>query len=97
MIPKVSSPETLEEYFERSATVIRGIIDRYGPFGGTILVVTHAPGLLALTDSMKGLKSNIQTFYRTVSTYQPLSMYIAEYDGSKWRYSDRPFNLLSHG
>ena len=48
IISKVIVPETLEDYFARSATVMRGIIERYGPYGGTILIVTHAPGLLAL-------------------------------------------------
>lgn len=90
---KVPIPETLDEYFERSATVMRGIIDRYGGHGGTILIVTHAPGLLALTEPIKGLKPNTETFYRTVSTYSPLAMYIAEYDGSKWKHSDQPFNF----
>jgi broad specificity phosphatase PhoE len=93
IIPKVTVPETLEDYFERSAIVMRGIIDRYGHYGGTVLIVTHAPGLLALTDAMKGLKTNTETFYRNVSVFSPLAMYIAEYDGSKWKYSDQPFNL----
>ncbi len=97
IISKVTVPETLEEYFERSNIVMRGIIDRYGHYGGTVLIVTHAPGLLALTDALKGLKPHAETFYRTVSTYSPLSMYIAEYDGSKWRYSDQPFNMASTG
>jgi broad specificity phosphatase PhoE len=95
LISKVTVPETLEEYFERSIAVMRGIIDRYGRYGGTVLIVTHAPGLLALTDALKGSKPNTETFYRTVSVYPPLGMYIAEYDGSKWRYSDQPFNLIS--
>lgn len=94
IISKVVVPETLEEYFERSATVMRGIIDRYGPYGGTLLIVSHAPGLLALTDAMKGLKPNGETFYRNVSAFPPLTMYIAEYDGSKWKYSDQHFNLV---
>jgi broad specificity phosphatase PhoE len=97
LIPKVTVPETLDDYFDRSAAVMRGIIDRYGPYGGTVLIVTHAPGLLALTDAIKGLRPNIETFYRTVSAYPPLAMYIAEYDGSKWRYSDQPFNVVSTG
>jgi broad specificity phosphatase PhoE len=93
IISKVIVPETLEDYFERSTNVMRGIIDRYGHYGGTVLIVTHAPGILALTDAMKGIKTNIETFYRTVSTYPPLAMYIAEYDGSKWKFSDQPFTL----
>jgi broad specificity phosphatase PhoE len=93
IISKVSVPETLEDYFERSAMVMRGIIDRYGHYGGTVLIVTHAPGLLALTDAMKGIKTNTETFYRTVSAYPPLAMFVAEYDGSKWKYSDQPFTL----
>ncbi|CAF2869683.1 unnamed protein product [Rotaria sp. Silwood2] len=97
IIPKVTAPETLDEYFERSATVMRGIINRYGMYGGTILIVTHAPGLLALTNAIKGLKPNTETFYRTVSTYSPLAMCLAEYDGSKWNYSDQPFNPISNG
>jgi broad specificity phosphatase PhoE len=94
IISKVDAPETLDEYFERSATVIRGIIDKYGQYGGTILIVTHAPGLLALTDGLKGIKPTAETFYRTVASYPPLATYIAEFDGSKWRFSDQPFNIV---
>ena len=94
LISKVNVPETLEDYFERSTTVMRGILDRYGHSGGTVLIVTHAPGLLALTDALKGSRPNKETFYRNVSVFPPLAMYIAEYDGSKWRFSDQPFNLL---
>jgi broad specificity phosphatase PhoE len=97
IIPKVIVPETLDDYFERSANVIRGIIDRYGHYGGTVLIVTHAPGLLALPDAIKGLKPKIETFYRDVSIFPPLAAYIAEYDGSKWRYSDQPFNFVPPG
>lgn len=95
IISKLNVPETLEEYFERSNSVMRGIIDRYGHYGGTVLIVTHAPGLLALTDAVKGLKPTPETFYRTVSTYPPLAMYIAEYEGLKWKFSEQPFNLVS--
>ena len=73
---------------------MREIIEKYGPHGGTILIATHAPGLLALTNGMKGLKTNTETFYRTVSMFPPLAMYVAEYDGAKWRYSGQPFNLV---
>ncbi|CAF1024992.1 unnamed protein product [Rotaria sordida] len=96
IISKVTVPETLDEYFERSATVMREIIDRYSIYGGTILIVTHAPGLLALTSAIKGLRPNTETFYRTVSTYPPLAIYLAEYDGSRWKYSDQPFNVISN-
>ena len=95
IVSKVIVPETLDEYFERSTIVMRGIIDRYGLYGGTILIVTHAPGLLALTDAIKGLKPNAETFYRNVATFQPLAAYIAEYDGLKWKYSEQPFNFVS--
>jgi broad specificity phosphatase PhoE len=97
IISKVNVPESLDEYFERSATAIRGIIDRYGRYGGTVLIVTHAPGLLALTDAIKGVKPVTETFYRDVSIFAPLAMYIAEYDGSKWKYSDQPYNLVPTG
>lgn len=93
LISKLYVPETLDEYFERSATVMRGIINRYGPYGGTILIVTHAPGLLALTDAIKGFKPNIETFYQTVSTYSPLAMHTIEYDGTKWKYLNQSFIL----
>lgn len=96
LFPKVTVPETLHEYFERSITVMRGIINRYGQYGGTVLIVTHAPGLLALTSAIKGLKPNAETFYRTISSYPPLAMFIAEYDGKKWKYLDQPFNLVAH-
>ncbi|CAF2151453.1 unnamed protein product [Rotaria magnacalcarata] len=96
LFPKVNVPESLDKYFERSATVMREIIDRYGPYGRTILIVTHAPGLLALTDAIKRTKPNIETFYRTVATYSTLAMYIAEYDGSKWKCSHQPFDLASN-
>ncbi|CAF0788201.1 unnamed protein product [Adineta steineri] len=94
LIPRVHVPETLDDYFDRSVAVMRGIINRYGHHGGTVLIVTHAPGLLALTDAIKGLRPNVDTFYRTVSTYSPLATCIAEYDGSKWKYTERPFNFI---
>lgn len=94
IISRINTPETLEDYFERSAIVMRGIIDRYGQYGGTILIVSHAPGLLALTDAMKGLRPNSEPFYRNVSVFPPLTMYIADYDGMKWKYSDQHFNLV---
>ena len=97
LIPNISAPETLDDYFDRSAVVMRGIVDRYGHRGGTVLLVTHAPGLLALTDALKGVKPNVESFYRTVSNYPPLAMYMAEYDGVKWRFSDQPFNLVPSG
>ncbi|CAF3403101.1 unnamed protein product [Rotaria socialis] len=96
LFPKVNAPESLDEYFERSATVMREIIGRYGRYGRTILIVTHAPGLLALTDAIKGTKPNIETFYRTVATYSTLATYIAEYDGLKWKFSHQPFDLASN-
>jgi broad specificity phosphatase PhoE len=97
LIQKVNVPESLDEYFQRSVHVMRGIIDRYGHHGGTILIVTHAPGLLALTDAIKGIRPNHDTFYRTVAAYPPLAMYIADYDGTKWRHSEQPFNIAPHG
>lgn len=95
IVSKVTVPETLDNYFDRSTVVMRAIIDRYGPYGGTLLLVTHAPGLLALTDALKGLRSQTETFYRNVSLFPPLAMYVAEYDGGKWKFSDQPFNILS--
>ena len=94
LIPKVGVPESLNEYFDRCVTVMRGIIDRYGNYGGTILVVTHAPGLLALTDAIKGKRPDHETFYRTVAAYPPLAIYIAEYDGAKWKHSEQPFSII---
>ena len=82
-------PEALKDYFERSAHVIRAIIDRYHSYGGTVLIVTHAPGLLALTDAIKGLRPNPDTFYRTVATYPPLAIRIAEYDGGNWKFTEQ--------
>jgi broad specificity phosphatase PhoE len=93
LIQKVEVPESLDRYFERCATVMRGIIDRYGHHGGTVLIVTHAPGLLALTDAILGKQTHHETFYRTVATYPPLAVYIAEYDGTKWNHSDQPIAL----
>jgi broad specificity phosphatase PhoE len=94
ILETIHAPESLPEYFERSAHVMRGIIDRYGAHGGTLLIVTHAPGLLALTEALRGLRPNADTFYRTVSTYPPLATYVAEYDGTKWKHSERPFSIL---
>ena len=93
LIDKVHTPESLDQYFERCLIVMRNIIDYYGPRGGTVLIVTHAPGLLALTEAIKGLKPNRDTFYRTVSAYSPLAMCTADFDGTKWRTSERPFNI----
>jgi broad specificity phosphatase PhoE len=97
LIQKINSPESLDEYFDRSAIVMRGIINRYVHRGGTVLIVTHAPGLLALTDVIKGVRPNEETFYRTVSAYPPLAIYIAEYDGAKWRHSEQPFSITPLG
>lgn len=93
LIQKITSPESLDEYFDRCVTVMRGIVDRYGHHGGTILVLTHAPGLLALTDAIQGKRPHHDTFYRTVATYPPLAAYIAEYDGTKWNLSEQPFAI----
>jgi broad specificity phosphatase PhoE len=93
LIQKVEVPESLDQYFERCITVMRGIIDRYGHHGGTVLIVTHAPGLLALAGAVLGKRIHQETFYRTVATYPPLAVYIAEYDGTKWNHSDQPFAL----
>jgi len=97
LIQKVNVPESLDEYFDRCVTVMRGIIDRYGHHGGTILIVTHAPGLLALTDALMGVRPNHETFYRTVAAYPPLAVYTAEYDGTKWKHSERPFAITPLG
>ena len=93
LISKLSVPESLNEYFDRCVTVMRGIIDRYGHHGGTVLIMTHAPGLLALTEAIKGRRPDHDTFYRTVAKYPPLSLSISEYDGSKWKHSDEPFSI----
>jgi hypothetical protein len=93
LIQKLNVPESLNEYFDRCVIVMRGIIDRYGHHGGTILIVTHAPGLLALTDAIQGKRPDHDTFYRTVSKYPPLAIYIAEYDGTKWKHSEEPFSI----
>ncbi|UJR25015.1 hypothetical protein I4U23_006376 [Adineta vaga] len=95
LIPKINAPESLDEYFDRSVTVMHGIVNRYAHRGGTILIVTHAPGLLALTDAIKGIRPNKEMFYRTVATYPPLALYIAEYDGARWKHSEQPFSLTS--
>ncbi|CAM4856595.1 unnamed protein product [Rotaria socialis] len=76
---------------------MRGIINRYGNHGGTVLIVTHAPGVLALTDAIKGIRTNQEEFYHTVATYPPLATYIAEYDGANWRYSEQPFSISLSG
>lgn len=93
LIRKVNAPESLDEYFQRCNTVMRGIVDRYGPFGGTVLIVTHAPGLLALTEALKGSRPSHENFYRTVATYPPLAIYKADFDGTKWSYSEQPFSI----
>lgn len=94
LISRVDVPESLDEYFERSAAVMQGIINRYGGHGGTVLIVSHAPGLLALTDAIKGTRPNPETFYRQVATYPPLAVVIADFDGSRWKFSEQPFNFL---
>jgi broad specificity phosphatase PhoE len=93
LIQKIDVPESLDQYFDRCFTVMRGIIDRYGHHGGTVLIITHAPGLYALTDAIKGTRPNSETFYRTVATYPPLAVYISEYDGNKWKHSEQPFTI----
>jgi broad specificity phosphatase PhoE len=97
LIQKVDAPESLDDYFNRCVIVMRGIIDRYSHHGGTVLIVTHAPGLLALTDAIKGKRPDHETFYRTVATYPPLAMYTAEYDGTKWKLSEQPFSITPVG
>ncbi|CAF2071450.1 unnamed protein product [Rotaria magnacalcarata] len=97
LVQKIYAPESLDEYFHRCSTVMRGIIDRYGNHGGTVLIVTHAPGVLALTDAIKGIRTNQADFYHTVATYPPLAAYIAEYDGANWRYSEQPFSISLSG
>ena len=94
LIGKLTVPESLDDYFERSVQVMRGIIDRYAPRGGTILIVTHAPGLLALTSAINGLRPNTETFYRTVAAYPPLAFFVAEYNGTRWEHTDQPFSLI---
>jgi len=71
------------------------IIDRYGHHGRMIPIVTHASSLLALTDAIKGKGPDHDTFYRTVSKYLPLAVYIAGYDGTKWKHSEEPFSITS--
>ncbi|CAF1120093.1 unnamed protein product [Rotaria sp. Silwood1] len=93
LIPKIDVPESLEEYFHRCFTVMHGIINRYASYGGTILIVTHAPGLLALTDAVRGIRTNQENFYRTVAGYPPLAVYITEFDGKKWKHSEQPFSI----
>lgn len=95
ILNRINVPETLEEYFDRSAFAMRRILDRYGQAGETVLIVTHAPGLLALTEALKGQRPNPETFYRTVAMYPPLALFIAEYDGIKWKYSEQPYNIVA--
>ena len=97
LIEKVDVPESLDEYFNRCITVMQGIIDRYSQQGGTILIVTHAPGLLALTDVIQGKRPDHDTFYRTVAAYPPLAMHTAEFDGTKWKVSEKPFAITPLG
>ncbi len=97
LVPKINVPESLDEYFDRCVTVMRGIIDRYGHHGGTVLIVTHAPGLLALTDAVKGIRSSREAFYRTVAAYPPLAVFMSDFDGTKWKHSEQPFALTSLG
>lgn len=97
LIQKINTPESLDEYFNRCVIVMRGIIDRYGHHGGTVLIVTHAPGLLALTDAIQGKRTQHDNFYRIVGSYPPLAAYIAEYDGKKWNHSDQPFAINISG
>ena len=93
LIGKLDVPESLDEYFDRCVTVMRDIIERYGHHGGTVLIMTHAPGLLALTDAIKGIRPNHDSFYRTVAAYPPLATYVAVYDGTRWKYSEQPFSF----
>jgi len=93
LIEKIDVPESLDDYFNRCVIVMQGIIDRYSDQGGTILIVTHAPGLLALTDAIQGKRPDQETFYRTVAAYPPLAMYTAEFDGTKWKLSEQPFSM----
>lgn len=93
LVSQINVPESLDDYFDRAVTVMRGIVDRYGHRGGTILIVTHAPGLLAFSSAIKGIRPNRDSFYRTVGAYPPLAMYIAEYDGTEWKHSEQPFSL----
>ena len=94
LIERVHTPESLDQYFDRCSNVMRNIIDQYRPRGSTVLIVTHAPGLLALTEAIKDLKPDRDTFYRTVSAYSPLAMYIADFDETRWKFSERPFNMI---
>lgn len=95
LVPQLNVPESLDEYFDRCSFVMRGIIDRYGHHGVTVLIVTHAPSLLALPDAVKGIRTNAESIYRNVGAYQTLAMLIAEFDGTKWRFSEQPFNLVT--
>ncbi|CAF1237166.1 unnamed protein product [Didymodactylos carnosus] len=92
VIPKITVPETLEEYFQRSQWVMQRIIDRYKFRGGNVLIVTHAPGLIALTDALQGIKSNPDTLYRVVSRFQYLATRVAEFENGRWNVHDQPFD-----
>ncbi|CAF1090819.1 unnamed protein product [Didymodactylos carnosus] len=90
MVSKINIPETLDQYFDRSQIVMQSIIDRYSFRGGNILIVTHAPGLVALTDALQKVKSNADTLYKTVSKFQYLKMLIAEFENGRWKLSSAP-------
>lgn len=94
LISKLTVPESLDDYFDRCSMIMRGIIDRYAVRGGTVLIMTHAPGLLALTCAINGLRPNAETFYRTVAAYPPLAFFVAEYNGTRWEHSEQPFSLI---
>ena len=96
IVNAVHVPESLQGYFERSTTVMRSILDRYGRYGETILIVTHAPGLRVLTDALKGVQTVEENFYRAVSSYSPLAIYVSEYDGTKWKHSEHPLTIPTH-
>ena len=94
LIGKLTVPESLDDYFERSVQVMRGIIDRYAPRGGTILIVTHR-SCVTLLAAMLNLKSiddqlnylnEIESHKRREVNF--LSMIIAEYDATNrsWSY-----------
>lgn len=93
IVPLIEVPEFLPDYFRRCKQVIRTMIDRYSKFGGDILIITHAPGLIALTESLRGSKSLRSDFYQVASTIPPLSISIAKYEETKWEISKDPFNV----
>ena len=95
LVDRLNPHENLEIYFERSEKAMRGILDRYGRAGETVLIVTHAPGILALTEALKGKRPVAETFYQTVKAYPPLAVFMAEYDGNNWRYSEQPYNIVA--